>query len=118
MEQDKLIYCSDLVALKAQLKADGYYDEESGSYTINHTLTPLKYNGNTSLSYVRGFSLDLSVYTMLEDLGDYTTIIEAGNEDKLAKYKSVYDYETPVEYIDEDGNIQTYLPPFKIGEFA
>ena len=115
---DKIIYCSDLVALKAQLKADGYYDEESGSYTVNYTLTPLKYNGNTSLSYVRGFSLDLSVYTMLEDLGDYESILLPENSGKLEKYKSVYPYDTPIEYIDEDGITQTYLPPFKIGEFA
>ena len=114
---DKIIYCSDLTALKEQLKADGYYDEESGQYTVNHTLTPLQYNGNTSLSYARGFALDLSVYTMLEDLGTYESILLPDNSDKLDKYKSVYDYETPVEYTDENGEVQTYTKPFKIGEF-
>jgi len=55
---------------------------------------------------------------MLEDLGDYESILLPENSDKLDKYKSVYPYDTPIEYIDEDGNTQTYLPPFKIGEFA
>ena len=115
--EDKIIYCSDLIALKDQLKADGYYDEESGTYTVNYTLTPLKYNGNTSLSYVRGFALDLDVYTMLEDLGTYESILLDENSSKLDKYKSVYDYETPISFIDENGETQTYANPFKIGDF-
>jgi len=115
---DRIIYCNDLKALKAQLKEDGYYDEESGTYTIKYTLTPLQYNGNTSLGYVRGFALDLGVYTMLEDLGTYESILLPENADKLAKYKSVYDYEALVEYTDENGDVQTYTKPFKIGDFA
>ncbi len=118
MEQDKLIYCSDLLALKKQLKADGYYDEESGTYTVNQTLTPLKYKDNTSLSYVRGFSLDLSVYIMLEDLGSYESILLDDNSDKLDLYKGIYPFDTPIEYKDDNGDTQTYLPPFKIGSFA
>ena len=116
--KDRIIYCSDLTALKEQLKADGYYDEEYGSYTVNHTLTPIVINGNTSLSYVRNFALDFGVYTMLEDLGTYESILLPENADKLAKYKSVYDYETPVKYTDENGVVQTYTKPFKIGDFA
>ena len=116
--EDKIIYCSDLAALKEQLKADGYYDEELGTYTVNHSLTPVVKNGNTSLSYVRGFVLDLNEYTMLEDLGDYESIVLPENSDKLAKYKSVYDYETPIEFTDEEGVTHTYIRPFKIGEFA
>ena len=112
---DTLIYCSDLTALKTQLKADGYYDEETKTYTVNHTITPLQYNGNTSLSYCRGFALDLDVYTMLEDLGDYDVMF--ADADKLAKYKSVYDYTIPVEYTDEEGNVQTYMLPERIGSF-
>ena len=113
---DTLIYCSDLTALKTQLKADGYYDEESGSYTVNHTITPLKYNGNTSLSYCRGFALDLDVYTMLEDLGDYDVMFADVNKHNL--YKSVYPYDVPIEYLDENNLIQLYNLPKKIGSFA
>ena len=113
---DTLIYCSDLTALKKQLKADGYYDEESGSYTVNNTLTPLQYGDNTSLSYVRNNVLDMSKYPMLEDLGSYEQM--ESNPDARAKYLSVYDYETPISYIDEDGNTQEYYKPKKIGSFA
>lgn len=116
--EDKIIYCSDLTALKEKLIADGYYDEESGTYTVNHTLTPIVKKDNTSLSYVRNFALDLNEYSMLEDLGTYESIVLDENSDKLDKYKSVYDYETPIEYTDENGNVQTYKKPFKIGEFA
>ena len=118
MNYDKIIYCNDLDALKAKLKEDGFYDEESKTYTVNHTLTPLQYNGNTSLSYCRGFSLDLEEYTMLEDLGSYESIVLDENSDKLDKYKSVYDYEKLIEYTDEEDNTQSYTRPFKIGGFA
>jgi len=116
MNKDTLIYCSDLTALKTQLKADGYYDEESGSYTVNNTLTPLQYGDNTSLSYVRNNVLDMSKYPMLEDLGSYEQM--EANPDARAKYLSVYDYETPVSYVDEEGNSQEYYKPKKIGSFA
>ena len=117
---DKIIYCNDLEALKTKLKADGYYDEESDSYTTNQTLTPIVKktvnNITLSLSYVRGFCLDLAEYTMLEDLGSYDDIL--ADTAKLDKYKSVYDYETPIQYTDENGDTQTYTRPFKIGVFA
>ncbi len=113
---DKIIYCSDLEALKAKLKENGFYDDESDSYNTKDTLTPLKYNGNTSLSYVRGFTLDLAVYTMLEDLGDYETMF--ADEAKHAKYKSVYPYDVPVTYMDENNVEQSYNLPEKIGIFA
>jgi len=114
--KDTLLYCSDLTALKEQLKADGYYDKESDAYTVNHTLTPLQYKNNTSLSYVRNNTLDVTKYPMLEDLGDYASM--EANPTARAKYLSMYDYETPVEYIDENGVVQTYNKPKKIGVFA
>jgi len=113
---DTLIYCSDLIALKEQLKADGYYDEESGAYTVNNTLTPLKYGDNTTLSYVRDNTLDMNKYQMLEDLGDYNEM--ENNPDTREKYLSVYDYETPISYVDENGDTQEYYLPPKIGVFA
>ena len=114
--KDTLLYCSDLTALKEQLKADGYYDEESDTYTVNHTLTPLRYKDNTSLSYVRNNTLDMTKYPMLEDLGDYDEMEADG--DKRAKYLSVYNYETPIKYIDEDGTEKKYYLPKKLGVFA
>ena len=112
---DKLIYCNDLEQLKTKLTENGYYDEESNSFTVNNTLTPLKYEGNTSLSYVRNCVLDLEVFTMLEDLGDYDEMF--ANEDSHSKYKSVYPYDVPVVYTDEDGTEKEYMRPEKIGVF-
>jgi len=113
---DSVIYCNDLIALKAKLTEDGYYDEESNSYSVNHTLTPIVKNGNKTLSYVRDMALDLTEYPMLENLGSYDDI--EGDAAKLATYKSVYDYEAIIEFTDEDGDIHTQSKPFKIGEFA
>ena len=108
-----VIYCNDLTALKDKLVADGYYDEESGNYILEHTLTPLKYNGNTSLSYCNKLSLDLSEYTMLEDLGDYDEMFN--DEVAHSKYKSVYPYDIPLYYTDDEGVSVEYYRPRKIG---
>ena len=114
---DTLIYCNDLEALKVQLKTDSRYDAESDTYNSGCTLTPIKHSeNNTSLSYTRGFSLDLSVYTMLEDLGDYDVMFTTPESE--AKYRSVYPYLTPIEYVDEEGVTQSYMRPQKIGAFA
>jgi len=55
-------------------------------------------------------------YLMLEDLGDYDEM--EADEDKRAKYLSVYDYETPIKYIDDDGTEKEYYKPKKMGVFA
>ncbi len=114
--KDAIIYCSDLEQLKVQLKADGKYDEETGTYTSDCSITPIKYEGNTTLSYTRDFNLDLDVYTMLQNLGNYDEM--EADEVSRGLYLSVYDYETPVEYIDEEGVTQSYMLPKKIGTFA
>lgn len=114
--KDEIIYCNDLEALKAKLVADGYYNEGSKTFTVNHSFTPIVTTNNESLSYVRDNMLDLSEYTMLESLGDYSEL--EANLDSLAKYKAVYTYDVPIEYLDENGTTQTYIRPFKIGEFA
>ncbi len=113
---DTILYCSDLEALRVMLEEDGYYDEESDTYTVNHTLTPIRYNENRTLSYVRDCTLDLDKYTMLENLGDYDVMFD----DELAheKYKSVYPYDVEKFYTDEDGTEVGYFMPEKIGVFA
>ena len=116
MNKTELLYCSDLGALKEMLKEDGYYDEESGSYNVNHTLTPLKHKDNTSLSYVMNCSLDLEKYTMLESLGDYPEMF--ADEAKHDLYKSVYPYDEAKTYLDEDGVEQSYMVSKYIGKFA
>lgn len=113
---DKLIYCNDLDALKEKLKKDGYYDEELKRYIVPYFPLPIRKNGNTSLTLAKKFTLDLDEYQMLEDLGTYEDML--ADDAKHAKYKSVYPYDVPIEYTDENGDKQTYMRPFKIGEFA
>ena len=115
MNSDKVMYCNDLAGLKIRLAKDGYYDVESDTYSTPGNLTPIKYNGNTTLSYTRNCTLDLGEYIELEDLGTYDEVFADSAKD--AKYKSVYDYTEKIEYTDEDGVVQSYYPSKKIAMF-
>lgn len=115
-----LIYCNDLEAFKTKLQADGYYDEESDTYPLKHTRTPVKkkeINGTIhSLSYVMDCVLNIDDYAMLTDLGNYEEMFADTARHDL--YKSVYPYDVPVTYIDENDEEQSYTLPTKIGVFA
>ena len=117
--QKQVIYCSDLEALKVQLDADGHYEKDSNSYTLKHTLTRIKKKeiGGVvhSLCYVGNCVLNLDDYPMLQSLGDYEEMF--ADETAHNIYKSVYDYETPEVYTDEEGIEHTRTLPTKIGEF-
>lgn len=110
---DKITYCADLIALKQELKDKGYFDEEDGTYTHGMTLTPIVFKDNCSLSLVRG---DVVSLDNLEILGTYDEIF--ADAAKHTKYKSVYPYDTPVEFTDENGELQTYMRPKILGVFA
>jgi len=114
--RDEIFYCSDIEQLKLELVAEGMFDEESQSYTHGNCLTPIKYNGVKTLSLVRNNKLDLSKFPSLTNLGTYDEMFS--DEDKHNLYKSVYAYDVPVTYIDEEGNEQSYDLPIKIGSFA
>ena len=115
--EDKLIFCSDIEALKRKLVEDGFYDEETKSFQTGCTLTPIKKQGEKSLSLARELKLDLKEYTMLEDIGTYESILLEENKEQLDKYKSVYPYDVPVVTRDEVGNKTEHYRPFKIGVF-
>jgi hypothetical protein len=127
----ELIYCNDLEAFKIALTANGFYDEESDSFVVNHSITPIKkkeIDGKVhSLSYVMNCVLPIGEvtdedgntsvpYPTLESLGDYEEMF--ADEDKHNKYKLVHPYDQPIVYTDEDGNEQSYMLPKKIGVFA
>ena len=117
---DEIILCSDLEAFKVALTENGHYDAENDTFTVNPNLTPIVHAivGTVvkSLSYVRNNELDLTLYPMIESLGDYDNLTEGSMN--LELYKSVYPYHIPIEYTDEDGTVRTYSRPFKIGVFA
>ena len=117
---NEIILCSDLEAFKVALTENGHYDAENDTFTVNPNLTPIVHTivGTVvkSLSYVRNNELDLTLYPMIESLGDYNAMF--ADATALAKYKEVYPYDTPIEYADEDGTVRTYTRPEKIGVFA
>ena len=94
-------------------------DEETGdkSWTIQHTPLVKNENGSLAMSIVRDDELAfINSMTTITNLGSYEDI--QANAESLALYKSVYDYETPITYTDENGAEYSYARPFKIGEFA
>lgn len=118
MRGNRIIYCSDKAALKEKLKEEGFYNEENEAFYVNYTFTPIVTKDNKSLSVVKNMDLDFNKFPMLEDLGTYETILLEENADKLAKFKSVNDYETPITIVDEGGNEEVVYRPFKIGEIG
>jgi len=114
--KDELIYCSDLEQLKQELKDNGMVDSE-GNYTHGNTMSPIKTNDSgASLYLVRDNKLDMSLFPSLTSLGSYEEMFS--DETKHNLYKSVYPYDVPVEYTDENGDIQTYMRPQKFAEFS
>ncbi len=94
-------------------------DEDTGnkSWTIQYTPLVKNENGSLALSILSDEELMfINGMATIKSLGTYEEL--EANADNLAIYKSVYDYETPVSYTDEDGVVHTYMKPFKIGEFA
>ena len=112
---NRIIYCSDVTALKNKLVEDGYFDEEAQSFQTGCTLTPIKHKNGKSLSVARHLKLDLKEYTMLEDFGTYDELFS--NPTNLAKYKEVWDYEKEHISTNMDGTTSVYKKPKKIGRF-
>ena len=118
MYNDNILYCDDLPALKAKLLADGFYDAESKSYSVPHSITPIHYDdkGIKSITLVRDNVLPLEEYPMLINLGTYAEIFADPTKDAL--YQSVWDYTSVLSYTDDEGNTTRYNRPKRIGVFA
>jgi len=120
---DIVTYCENTQALIQELKEKYpdriYKDENSDDYTFIVNKTPTIRNGNKTLSLLRVTEEEYEMIQnldSLEILGTYDEIFN--NEEKLSKYKSVWDYETPIEYTEEDGTVRQYYRPKKFGVFA
>jgi len=112
---DKVFYCSDIEQLKKEL-IDNEMVDEDGNYTHGNTLTPIKNNGVKTLSLVRDNKLDLAKFSSLTNLGTYEEMF--ADDVSHGLYKSVYAYDVPITYIDDNGVEQSYMMPQKIGVFA
>ena len=114
---DELIYCKNIEQLKQELIDNGYYDEESKSFTHGNSLTPIKKNDlGASLSLVRNNKLNLDDFSSLQSLGTYEEMF--ANVASHDLYKSVYPYHIPISYLDENNLIVEYYLPQRLGEFA
>lgn len=117
-----ITYTTDIPAFMAELEAMAptyVITDEDGNKTSTIGTTPVvkNENGSLALSMVSDDELAfLAAMTTIESLGTYEEMF--ANPDALAKYKSVYPYDVPVTYTDEDGGEVSYMRPEKIGEFA
>ena len=115
----KVSYCKDIEKLKEELVEKGFYDEESETFNIpNVDRTPVQYgdDGKSTLSFVQGDLAQLEALDTIVLLGTYEEIFADADKDSM--YKSVYPYDVPITYVDEEGVEQSYLRPKKIGLFA
>ena len=93
--------------------------DEDGNVTTAIQTTPIvkSENGTLALSILTDDEIAfIGTMTTIESLGTYEEMF--ANPEALAKYKSVYPYDVPIAYIDEDGVERSYMRPEKIGVFA
>ena len=94
-------------------------DEETGkkSWTIQTTPVVKSDNGTLAMSILGAQELEfIESMTTIQNLGTYEQLF--ANEESHALYKSIYPYDEPLVYTDEDGVEQSYMRPKKIGVFA
>lgn len=92
-------------------------DTESGIRLLLTKILTIK-NGNASVSLVRGIpETVIESITSMEVIGWIENSEYKFKSGGQAKYESVYNT-TERSYVDDDGNSQAYLPPYKIGGFA
>ena len=118
-----ITYCKDTKLFMDELEslAPSYIitDEETGkkSWTIQTTPIVKSENGTLAMSILTNDELVfISSMATIKNLGTYDELF--ANEEAHALYKSVYPYDVPLSYVDEEGNTIEYFRPQKIGEFA
>lgn len=123
MKNRVIVYTTSMEAFLLELEAfyPTYVDvnEVTGDKKCIIETTPIvsSDNGNLALSLLTDDELALiEPMTTIKSLGTYEELF--ANEENHAIYKSVYPYETIVEYIDEEGETQYRANPQKIGEFS
>lgn len=118
-----ITYVADISAFKEELEqlAPQYTEinEETGVKSSKLLITPTVKNeaGSLNLSLLSDSELELLItMTTVEVLGTYSQLF--ANEASLARYKSVYPYDTPTILTDEAGVEYEYFRSKRIGDFA
>lgn len=94
-------------------------DEHTGakSWTIQTTPIVKSPNGTLAMSILTDDELAfVATMTTIRSLGTYEELF--ADDTAHATYKSVYPYDVPMTYVDENGSTVEYYLPQKIGEFA
>lgn len=118
-----ITYVADTAAFIEELEAlaSSYVYTDEGTvtkkWTVQHTPVVKNENGTLAMSMLTDDEL-LFIGNMnsIKSLGTYDELF--ANPENLAIYKSVYPYDVPLSYTDEDGTVVEYYRPQKIGEFA
>lgn len=118
-----ITHCIDTKAFMVELEllAPSYVttDEETGkkSWTIQTTPIIKSENGTLAMSILTDSELEFIKHmTTIKSLGTYEELF--ANEEAHTIYKSVYPYDVPLSYTDDENNTIEYFRPQKIGEFA
>ena len=116
-------YVANTVAFIEELEAMApsyvIVDEETGikSWTIQHTPLVKNENGSLAMSILSNEELAfINQMTTIKNLGTYDELF--ANETSHSLYKSVYPYDVPLSYTDEEGVVHEYFRPQRIGDFA
>lgn len=116
-------YVANTVAFIEELEAMApsyvIVDEETGikSWTIQHTPLVKNENGSLAMSILSNEELAfINQMTTIKNLGTYDELF--ANETSHSLYKSVYPYDVPLRYVDEEGVVHEYFRPQRIGDFA
>ena len=118
-----ITHVANTVAFIAELEAlaPSYVitDEDTGtkSWTIQHTPLVKNENGSLAMSILSDDELAfINIMPTITNLGTYEELF--ANETSHSLYKSIYPYDVPLSYVDENGVDVEYFRPQKIGEFA
>lgn len=117
-----ITYCKDTKAFIEELEkvAPDYVTvDENGKKGWMVQTTPIvkSENGTLAMSILTDEELMfMSSLKEIKSLGTYEELF--ADEVNNSLYKSVYPYDVPLSYEDENGNIAKYYRPKKIGDFA
>jgi len=90
---------------------------EDGNYYTKFSSTPVVENSGGFLINVRdGDTGAFARCQTTKNMGNYDSIFKSPS--KNAEYCEIWDYETPIDYIDDEGNPQSYYLSPKYCVFA
>jgi len=123
---DAVLYIADLPALIALMPVDQVQD----GVVMGFARTPVAMAGSAALAYVRmqpeeaeqwrgtpGVTILAEAPYEGSETPDLVYASMEANPASMALYDAVYP-RTPIQWLDEDGVTQEYVPPFRFGQMS